>query len=97
MPRRLHRAALLLGFALVAVVAACPAPDRGPSVSAAQVMMETQDAMTGVNNELAVLQFQIDSLRGVIDTQDSLIRVMFNLQGNPLPPKPVIPPEPELR
>jgi hypothetical protein len=93
MPRRLQRAALPFALVGVAAIAACPAPDQGPSLSAGQVMIETQDALTGVNNELAVLQFQIDSLRGVLNTQDSLIRVMFNLQGNPLPPKPIIPPE----
>lgn len=84
---------VLPGIAVAAGALACPAPNQERTVSAAQVMMETQDAMTGVNNELAILQDQIDSLRGALNTQDSLIRVMFNLQGNPLPPKPVIPPE----
>ena len=92
MPPRCRSRALLLIIGVAAAAAACPSPDQGPTMSTAQVMIETQDALTGVNNELAILQDQIASLRGALDTQDSLIRVMFNLQGNPLPPKPAIPP-----
>jgi len=93
MPRFRRVSAVVLILAIAAAVAACPSPDQGPTMSATQVMMETQDALTGVNNELAVLQDQIDSLRTALAEQDSLIRVMFNLSGNPLPPKPAIPPE----
>ena len=51
--------------------------------------------VAGLREELAGFQDQIDSLHVELAHQDSLIRVLANLQGMPLPPKSpgIIPPD----
>jgi hypothetical protein len=90
MPSR-QRSQTVVAIALITATA-CQSSDQ-PTLNTAQMMMETEYAIDGIRSELAILQAEIDSLRVDLVMQDSLIRVMFNLQGNPLPPKPVVPPE----
>ena len=71
----------------IASTAACGMTDQ-PSVNSAELLVETQEVVQGLREELAMFQDQIDSLRVELARQDSLLRVMANLQGMPMPPRP---------
>ena len=75
-------------------LAGCGITDQ-PTVNTAELLNETQEMVAGLRDELAGLQTQIDSLHLEIGRQDSLIRALANLQGMPMPPKPleIIPPQ----
>ena len=81
--------------ALVLLAAAGCGITEQPPVNTAELLVETQEMVAGLREELAAFQDQIDSLHVELAHQDSLIRVLANLQGMPLPPKPqpVIPPD----
>jgi hypothetical protein len=72
---------------LAAALAGCGVTDQ-PPVNTAELLVETQNVVAGLREELAGFQDQIDSLHVQLAYQDSLIRVLANLQGMPLPPKP---------
>ena len=61
-----------------------------PNVNTGQLLLETQEVVAGLRDELASFQDQLDSLRVELNRQDSLLRQMANLQGMPMPPKPVV-------
>lgn len=63
-----------------------------PSVNTAELLAETQEVVFGLREELASFQDQIDSLRVELNRQDSLLRYLANLQGMPMPPRPVVDP-----
>ena len=73
--------------ALVVAIAGCGVTEQ-PPVNTAELLVETQEVVSGLREELAGFQDQIDSLHVQLAYQDSLIRVLANLQGMPLPPKP---------
>jgi hypothetical protein len=73
--------------ALVTAITGCGVAEQ-PPVNIAELLVETQDVVAGLREELAGFQDQIDSLHVQLAYQDSLIRVLANLQGMPLPPKP---------
>ena len=79
---------------LALMTLSCGLNDK-PSVNTAELLAETQDVVFGMREELATFQNQIDSLRAELTRQDSLLRVMANLQGMPMPPKPVVVDPPE--
>ena len=79
---------------VTASTAACGVTDQ-PSVNSAELLVETQEVVQGLREELAMFQDQIDSLRVELTRQDSLLRVMANLQGMPMPPRPPGMPLPE--
>ena len=65
-----------------------------PNVNTAELLVETQEVIGELRTEIATFQDQIDSLRNELTRQDSLLRVMANLQGMPMPPKmPTLYPE----
>ena len=72
---------------LAAALVGCGVTDQ-PPVNTAELLVETQNVVAGLREELAGFQDQIDSLHVQLAYQDSLIRVLANLQGMPLPPKP---------
>ena len=74
--------------ALVLLAAAGCGITEQPPVNTAELLVETQEMVAGLREELAGFQDQIDSLHVELAHQDSLIRVLANLQGMPLPPKP---------
>ena len=74
---------------LVSAVSGCGLADQ-PNVNTAELLVETQEVVAGLRDELAAFQDQIDSLRVELNRQDSLIRHLANLQGMPMPPKPVV-------
>ena len=71
----------------IVAAAGCGVADQ-PPVNTAELLVETQEVVAGLREELAAFQDQIDSLHVELTRQDSLIRVLANLQGMPLPPKP---------
>jgi hypothetical protein len=77
----------LLSTTLLLAAAGCGITDQ-PTVNTAELLVETQEMVAGLREELAGFQDQIDSLQVQLAHQDSLIRVLANLQGMPLPPKP---------
>ena len=68
-------------------IAGCGMTEQ-PPVNTAELLVETQEVVASLREELAGFQDQIDSLHTTLAYQDSLIRVLANLQGMPLPPKP---------
>ena len=74
---------------LAAATSACGLTEQ-PNVNTAELLVETQEVVAGLRDELAAFQDQIDSLRMEMNRQDSLLRQMANLQGMPMPPKPVV-------
>ena len=76
-------------LALAAATTACNLNEQ-PTVNSVELLAETQEVVQGLREELASFQDQIDSLRLELNRQDSLLRQMANLQGMPMPPKPVV-------
>ena len=74
---------------LAAAMSACGMTEQ-PSVNTAELLVETQEVVSGLREELASFQTQIDSLRVELTRQDSLLRQMATLQGMPMPPRPVV-------
>ncbi len=79
----LSRAAL--AGALVLPVAACVRPDPAADMSAGQSMLDLSDAVNGLRSDNALLQAQIDSLRGEVARQDTVIRRLAGAAGMPMP------------
>jgi hypothetical protein len=75
-------------FMLAIIAATGCGLTQQPAVNTAELLVETQEMVAGLRDELAGFQDQIDSLHVELAHQDSLIRVLANLQGMPLPPKP---------
>ena len=77
----------MMSVVVLVAAAGCGITDK-PPVNTAELLVETQEMVTALREELAGFQDQIDSLHVELAHQDSLIRVLANLQGMPLPPKP---------
>ena len=75
------RRALLLGA--LSSAAACGGP--ASNVDAGQALLDLGDAVNQLRQDNAVLQAQIDSLRGVVARQDTIIARLANAAGMPLP------------
>jgi hypothetical protein len=82
-------------LSFVAVLTAACGLAEQPTVNTAELLVETQEVVVGLRDELAAFQDQIDSLRVELTRQDSLLRSLANLQGMPMPPKPLstLPPQ----
>ena len=82
-------------YAMAIIAATGCGLTQQPAVNTAELLVETQEMVAGLREELAGFQDQIDSLHVELAHQDSLIRVLANLQGMPLPPKSpgIIPPD----
>ena len=85
---------ILLLVLFPAGLSACGLTEQ-PNVNTAELLVETQEVVLGLREELAAFQDQIDSLRVELNRQDSLLRQLANLQGMPMPTRPVVfdPPE----
>jgi hypothetical protein len=82
---RIFRRAIAPAVLLLSAAAGPCAPDPKGEMDMAQGLLETQDAVIDLRNDAADLQAEIDSLRDQIQFQDSVIRVLANLAGRPLP------------
>jgi hypothetical protein len=72
----------LAGIALVAF--GCLPPSE-QDLQTAQALVELGDAMSEIRADLADLQDQLDSLKAVAVRQDSIVRILANLAGVPVP------------
>jgi hypothetical protein len=84
-PSARARAALRLMFVAAAALAAACRPDSATEVSLGQTIVEMGDAINTLQQDNALLQAQIDSLREVVARQDTLIRRVANAAGMPVP------------
>ena len=61
----------LLPFALLIVLSGCVNPRAEANV--AQALNDAANEISGLKNDLAVIQTQLDSLRGIVAKQDTVI------------------------
>ena len=59
--------------------------DSTAQQNTAQAIIDMGDELSAVRQEAAVLQEQVDSLRGVVARQDTLLRQLAGMAGVPLP------------
>lgn len=78
---RFHRRLLVI-FAAVLAVASCRDPRAEANV--AQAMIQVGTEISGLQQDYAVLQSQVDSLRGVVARQDTLISRLAALANMPV-------------
>ncbi|MBL8961296.1 MAG: hypothetical protein JNJ98_15675 [Gemmatimonadetes bacterium] len=78
-----HRAAFGV---LLSLAMACGLP-RQDDLNLAQQVAETTEVLQAMQEAQLDLNDRIDSLARVVQVQDSLIRMIANLSGNPLPPR----------
>lgn len=82
-PHMRIRQLLLLGAATT-LTGSCRDPRAEANI--AQAMMDVGTQITSMQQDYASLQGQVDSLRGVIARQDTILSRLANLAGMPLPP-----------
>jgi hypothetical protein len=77
---------LLVGVLLAAVLlSSCRDPRAEANI--AEAMMQVGTEMSALRQDYAVLQNQVDSLRGVVARQDTLLAHLAAGANVPLPPK----------
>ena len=69
-------------FILVVICTACPTSRADIAMS--EQIIQLGDGLNDLRQDNAALQQQMDSLRGVVAKQDSVIRQIANLSGFPL-------------
>jgi len=72
---------VVCAVALALACAACPASKADIAMS--EQIIQLGDGLNDLRQDNAVLQQQVDSLRGVVAKQDSVIRQLANLAGVP--------------
>ncbi len=80
---------LLIGALLVAAAGACKGGNLavGTDVSTAQAMLDLGQNLVQLREDDALLQAQIDSLRGVVAYQDTILRQLAATAGVSLRPQ----------
>lgn len=73
---------ILLGVALSACGGTGIAPQA--DVSTGQALIELSDAINAMRDDSALLQAQMDSLRGEVARQDSVLRQVAAMAGVPM-------------
>jgi hypothetical protein len=68
------------------LLASCRDPRAEANIAEAMVQVGTE--LSAVRQDLAVMQEQVDSLRGVVARQDTLITRLAALANMPVPPHP---------
>lgn len=84
-PRCHRRRGLAAALCIVSALTGCL---RNPSADAAtaQALTEIADQLGAMQQDNAALQNQVDSLRGVVARQDTVLRRLANLAGVPIAP-----------
>lgn len=70
---------------VVLALAACRDPRAEANI--AQAMTEVGTTLTLVQQDYALLQSQVDSLRGVVARQDTIIARLASMAGLPIQPR----------
>jgi hypothetical protein len=76
---------LLSGLVAAILLTSCRDPRAEANIAEAMVQVGTE--ISGIRQDYAVLQSQVDSLRGVVARQDTLLTRLATLANVPLPPK----------
>ena len=75
----------LLLFAAAVSLIACRDPRAEANI--AQAMIDVGTQVSSMQQDYAILQEQVDSLRGVVARQDTIIGRLASMAGLPLPPR----------
>ena len=75
----------VLAAALCLLVAACQAPQPQVLEGLGESVLQLGNAVSALQQENAILQDQLDSLRLAVAKQDTALRRFANLAGMPLP------------
>lgn len=76
---------LLVGAMLAPALACQQLTNPAASVELQQSLYDLQDLLVQMREETAVLQWQVDSLQGVVARQDTSLRRLANQLGMPMP------------
>jgi hypothetical protein len=74
-------------FPVVVAFAGLSCRDPRAEANIAQAMMDVGTSITQMQQDFGDLYNQVDSLRGVVARQDTIISRLANLAGLPLPPR----------
>ena len=84
---------ILLGIPLAMSVAACKGmASPGTELSNSQAILDIGQSLVDVREDNAALQAQIDSLRGVVAYQDTVLRQLATMGGVGMRPQSAPPP-----
>lgn len=72
---------------LLALLAVAGCRDPRAEANIAQAMTEVGTTLTLLQQDYALLQSQVDSLRGVVARQDTIINRLASMAGMPLQPR----------
>lgn len=72
---------------ILLALAALGCRDPRAEANIAQAMMDVGTQITVMQQDYSMLQAQVDSLRGVVARQDTIIGRLASLAGLPLPPR----------
>jgi hypothetical protein len=89
---RAPRAHLILaGTLLASLAAACQGavPSPTPDFNSAQAMLDLSQSLVTLREENAGLQAQVDSLRGALAYQDTVLRQLAAAAGVPMRPQAI--------
>ena len=75
----------LLVLAAVVLLASCRDPRAEANIAEAMIQVGTE--ISSMQQDYALLQSQVDSLRGVVARQDTVIARLAALANLPLPPR----------
>jgi uncharacterized protein (DUF1810 family) len=82
---RRHGTRALVWMLLVFPTLAGCLRDPAADAAAAQAITEMADELGALRQDNASLQGQVDSLRGVVARQDTVLRRLANMAGVPMP------------
>jgi hypothetical protein len=75
----------LIAFAAAVALVACRDPRAEANI--AQAMIDVGTQVSAMQQDYAILQAQVDSLRTVVARQDTIIGRLAGMAGLPLPPR----------
>jgi len=74
-------------FLVIGILALASCRDPRAEANIAEAMMQVGTEISAMRQDYAVLQSQVDSLRGVVARQDTVISRLATLANMPLPPR----------
>lgn len=74
-------------FVLLAGILLTSCRDPRAEANIAEAMIQVGTEMSAMRQDFATLQNQVDSLRGVVARQDTVITRLASLANMPLPPR----------
>lgn len=88
---QLRAAVVLLTTAFLTTAAGCSAgsglPSTGTDVTSGQAMLDLSQNLVQLREDDALLQAQVDSLRGIVAYQDTVLRQLAGMAGVPMRPQ----------